>query len=170
MKRLFGNKHDESDNGGFVLLARFPELWQADLAISLLASEGIEAWSADELFINGTDHSTNMGGVGVIVNEGDAMSAWNILQLAERGELSLRDDLTEHTDEWNRRKTGDRESSFRRIESDTLNPQPETRNSVIVRCPRCGSENIGKKRGLTSLFSPGYRCRVCQWEWKRTGV
>lgn len=165
MKRRLKSRRDDADDGGFVLLAQFPELWQADLAVSLLASEGIEAWSADDLFINGTDHSTDMDGVGVVVREADARSAFNILQMAERGELSLPEETAEFTDEWNRRKNEKRETSSRGIELKTRNPESETRNSFVVRCPRCGSENNEKKKGIRALFSPGYRCRVCRWEW-----
>jgi hypothetical protein len=168
MKKLFGKKDSGTEDGGYVLLAWFPEMWQADLAVSLLVSEGIQAWSADDRFINGTDHATDRGGAGVMVQEADAMSAWHILQMAERGEFSLQEEAPAYPDEWNRRKREDREKSSQRIENKTRNLEPETRNLYSVRCPRCGSENNEKRKGIRALFSPGYHCRVCHWEWRKS--
>jgi hypothetical protein len=107
-------------------------------------------------------------GVGVVVQEGDAMAAWDILQMAERGELSLPDENHEFADDWNRRKTEEREAFFGREKVDIRNQKLESRNSLVVRCPRCGSENHERKKGVKALFFPGYRCRVCRWEWQRT--
>ena len=166
MKHWFKNRRDDADDSGFVLLARFPEMWQADLAISLLASEGIEAWPADELSINGTDYLADMDGVGVVVHEGDAMPAWHILQMAERGDLALRDDHAQHHDEWNRRKDADRMRASRADGPQSGPHMTDTGPYPDVRCPRCGSENTEKRKGIKSLFSPGRRCRVCRWQWK----
>jgi hypothetical protein len=166
MKRHPRDDQDSRMENSFVLLARFPELWQADMAVSLLASEGIPAYPADELFVKNTKHSEAIGGVGVVVHEADAATAWDILELAERGELSLQEEAVEYTDESSRQKIEERVTSSRRSELETLNPEPEILNSFSIRCPRCGSENNEKKKGLKALFRPGNHCRVCHWEWK----
>ena len=156
MKGPFEKHEKEPDGGSFVLLTRFPERWQADLAVSLLASEGIEAWSADEL----------LDGFGVIVSESDAMAAQGILQMAERGELAITDDHQSISGGGSPHRVEYPEKSQRYEDVDTFNSQPLTRNSTALRCPRCGSENIEKRRRVRALFIPGYRCRVCRWEWK----
>jgi len=164
MKRFFQNRRD--DDSGFVLLAQFPELWQADMAVSLLESEGIPAFVADELLLKNAKGSTAVGEAGIVVHEGDAAAAWDILQLAEQGEFSLPEEASEFTDEWNRRKSNQKGKASRRDEVESGNQTPEGRH-LSVRCPRCGSANNEKKKGVKALFAPGYHCRVCHWEWKR---
>ena len=166
MDRWLGKKKDTEDDGGYVLLAMFPELWQADMAVSLLASEGIQAYPADELLLKNARGSTAIGKAGIFVHEGEAAAAWDILQMAERGELSLPEEATEFSDEWNRRKSKDKETPFRRGEIKTGNKTPYTGHDLSVRCPRCGSANNERKKGLKALFAPGYHCRVCHWQWK----
>ncbi len=165
MERKSPHTSDPQGENGFVFLARFPELWQADMAVSLLASEGIQAYTADEFLVKNGRGSTVIGGAGIFVHEGDEMAAWDILQVAERGELSLPEETAEFTDEWNRLKNKDKEMSFQRREVETRNQTLDSRHPS-VRCPRCGSANNERKKGLKALFRPGYHCRVCHWEWK----
>ena len=187
MRRWY-RKMQGKEGSGLVLLARYPEPWQADMVVSLLASEGIQAFLSDEHFVRNTKHSAAIGGVGVVVREADAPMAWEILQRAERGELSLPSETPEYPDERsasgisldNKRQRADEynELAARHPPSPSTEYQypldkrlrragqtPDTRHPP-VRCPRCGSENNERRKGIRSLFSVGYRCRVCHWQWK----
>ena len=169
MWRSYGKELSLHKISGLILLARFPEPWQADMVVSLLASEGIQAFLSDEHFVRNTRHSVAIGGVGIVVREADASAAWEILQRAERGELSLPSEMLEYPDE---RIFSGKSQDKRRQRADgykgirTRNRQLETQNHVDVRCPRCGSANSEKRKGLLAFFSPGNSCRVCHWEWK----
>jgi DNA-directed RNA polymerase subunit RPC12/RpoP len=134
----------KSSKDAFILMARYVLPWEADLALSLLASENIEAFLADEHMARaGIYHSALAGGVRLMVKEADAARAMEVLKAAESGELL--------TDRENGREGGWRED----LETETLAQEPETR------CPRCGSAHLERKGGLRALFSPGYKCRVC---------
>lgn len=169
MWRWYRKERSLQKSSGLILLARFPEPWQADMAVSLLASEEIQAFLSDEHFVRNTKHSVAIGGVGIVVREADASAAWEILQRAERGELSLPSELLEYPDERNisgisQDKKRQRSDEYNGIRAG--NQRPDTRNFVSVRCPRCGSANNEKRKGIKALFSPGYRCRVCHWQWR----
>jgi hypothetical protein len=151
---------------GLVLLVRFPEPWQADMFVSLLASEGIQSFLMDEHFVRNTKHSVAIGGVGVVVRESDAAVAWEILQRAERGELSLPEETREYADQWSQVEERAQKAGSPLSRELTGNREPETGAFSVVRCPRCGSAYSEKRKGIRALFSPGYRCRVCRWEWK----
>jgi hypothetical protein len=132
-------KDTSSSEGALVVLARYPEPWRADLVVSLLGSEGIEAFLADEHINRMARHVPWIGGVGVVVREGDAQLALEILERAENGQLTA-----DHGEP-----------------DDPLTSHLAGENADLPRCPRCGSAHLAGKKGIKALFSPGYRCRVC---------
>ena len=157
-----GKKGSEADLR-FALVALFPEPWQADIAVSLLASEGIRAYPADDwivrkaLFLSGV-------GTAVVVPEAQAPRALEILRMAERGELSLAEEPPGYG-EGSKRGEGENKGRIPERAGSRLG-QKASGGHPVVRCPRCGSENVARKGGLSAVFSRTWRCRVCRWEWK----
>jgi len=158
-----GRKGSEADLR-FALVALFPEPWQADIAVSLLASEGIRAHPADDwivrkaLFLSGV-------GTAVVVPETEAPRALEILRMAERGELSLAEEPPGYSEGSKRGERGNKRPLPGKTTGSRVRQQPSGGHPV-VRCPRCGSENVARKGRLSAVFSRTWRCRVCRWEWK----
>lgn len=160
-------KRNSGDDLRLALVALFPEPWQADIAVSLLVSEGIRAFPADDWLARKSGNSPGTAGSGVVVPEVEAPLALEILKMAERGDLSMPEEVPGYTDEWNRRKTEVQKASSWKGQSDTGGRVPHTDDLFVVRCPRCGSVNTSRKGGIRSLFSRSYRCKVCHWQWSQ---
>ena len=159
-------KQDSGTDLRLALVAVFPEPWQADIAVSLLVSEGIRAFPADDWLSGETRRSVDTGGAGVVVVEADAPLALKILQMAERGDLSLPEEGPEYAAGEDRTRGGTRWKPPRREGPGSAGGGQGADGLASARCPRCGSANTERRKGVRGLFSPLYRCRVCQWEWK----
>jgi len=158
---------DSGDDPRLALIALFPAPWQADIAVSLLVSEGIRAFPADDRRKGKPGQFAGNGESWVVVPEIEAPLALGILEMAERGDLSLPEEAPGSTDEWNRRKAEVRKAIPRRGQPGTDARVPGTDSLFLVRCPRCGSANISRTMGIRILFSPRYRCKVCHWRWRK---
>jgi hypothetical protein len=135
------NKKTPSKKASLAVAARFIQPWRADLALSLLRSEGVVGYLADDHLARTEPISSILaGGIRLLVDGEDLARARQILERAEQGDLVL--------PEWE----GDPESITMRERV----PAPGE-----VRCQRCGSSHLEEKKGLWRIFSPGYRCRVC---------
>jgi len=167
MNRQSRKKRDPGAGLRLALVALFPESWQADIAVSLLDSEGIQAFPADEWAGRKSRDPGGSGGSWVVVPEVQAPLALEILQMAQRGDLALPEEGDGYSDEWNRQKreAGETKSGNEKRYSRDL--APGTGNHLAVRCPRCGSENTARKGGIRGFFTRSYRCKVCHWQWKR---
>ena len=109
--------------------------------MSLLQSEGIESYLADEhLARNEPISSILAGGIRLLVRDGDAPRAREVLMRAEEGELDL--------PAW---------------EGDPAGVPLVERVAAAgeVRCPRCGSAHVAKKSRMRAFLGAKYRCRVC---------
>ena len=149
------------------LVAYFPETWQADVAASLLDSEGIQAFPADDWTGRRSRGSGRDAGSWVVVPEVQALNALEILQMAQRGELALPEDGPGYSDEWNRQKSEVKET---RSVGGKMYSRDQTEGAggcFAVRCPRCGSANTARKVGIGGFFTRGCRCKVCHWQWKQ---
>lgn len=163
---MTGKSEGKKDSGTglrFALVALFPEPWQADIAVSLLVSEGIRAFPADDWIVRKTLFFSGVG-TAVVVPEPEAPRALEILRMAERGELSLGEEGPGHHVRSKKREKKDKgklpEGTDGRVRERPSGGHP------VVRCPRCGSENVVRKGGFSAVFSRAWRCRVCRWEWK----
>lgn len=147
----------------FALVALFPEPWQADIAVSLLASEGIQAHPADDWIVRKALFFSGVG-TAVVVPETEAPRALEILRMAERGELSLAEEPPGYGEGSKKGERGNKRALPEKTQGH-VGERP-SRGHPVVRCPRCGSENVVRKGGFSALFSRAWRCRVCRWEWK----
>jgi hypothetical protein len=135
------NKKAPSKTPTLAVAARFLQPWRADLALSLLRSEGVTGYLADDHLARTEPISSILaGGIRLLVDGEDLTRAREILERAEQGDLAL--------PAWE----GD---PYRKHMSERVAAPGE------VRCQRCGSSHLEVKKGLWRIFSPGYRCRVC---------
>ncbi|TNF47008.1 DUF2007 domain-containing protein, partial [bacterium] len=111
-----------------VLAARFIQPWRADLALSLLRSEGVAGYLADDHLARTEPVSSILaGGIRLLVERKDLSRAREILNRAEQGDLAL--------PAWE----GDPHSKPMR---ERVSAPGE------VRCQRCGSSYLEAKKGI----------------------
>ena len=132
-----------------VTVARYVVPWQADLARTLLESEGIEVFLADEHMAR-TDpyHSALVGGVRLMVRGSAADRAVELISAAEDGRLEPA------------REAQDRDAGQSRLTGGPAGTASAGSDGEL-RCPRCGSAHLERAGRLRALLGPGNRCRVC---------
>jgi hypothetical protein len=141
------------DPSTLVTVGRFREVWEAHLARAELESEGIFAHVADEQMVTmNWLYSNALGGVRLQVPAMEADRAREIL--SDRVEFVILDD--------------------------DASPEEEKawEEAVPGPCPRCGSENVSRKRFATwSLFlnilllglllrDDRLQCEECRYKWE----